>query len=115
VDRQYRHDAAAGKLPLIAPRRFNPKHEAWLPVLHTDRGPWHFTALFSNTAKAHELGRTGDWVVLYFHGDDHRETQRTVVTETHGPLTGRRVIRGHEADCIAHYAVADAVPKARSA
>jgi hypothetical protein len=30
------------------------------------RGAWHFTALFSNTARAHELRRTRDWVVLYF-------------------------------------------------
>jgi len=115
VDRQYRRDAAAGKLPLIAPRRFNPEHKAWLPVLHTERSPWHFTALFSNTARAHELGRTRDWVVLYYHDDDHREAQRTVVTETHGPLTGRRVVRGHEGDCAAYYAAADTAVTARSA
>jgi putative hydrolase len=106
VDRQYRREAAVAKLPLIAPRRFNPEHTAWLPVLHTERGRWHFTALFSNTAKAHELGRTNDWVVIYFHDDDHREAQRTVVTETHGALTGRRVIRGQEADCATYYAAA---------
>lgn len=115
VDRQYRRDAAAGKLPLIAPRRFNPEHKAWLPVLHTERGPWHFTALFSNTAKAHELGRTRDWVVIYYHDDDHREAQRTVVTETHGALTGRRVVRGHEGDCAAYYAAVDTAATARSA
>jgi DNA polymerase/3'-5' exonuclease PolX len=50
VDRKYR--AAADTLPKIAPRRFNPRGEAWLPVLHTRRGDWHFTALFSNTARA---------------------------------------------------------------
>jgi DNA polymerase (family X) len=104
VDRQYRSEAAAGALPTITPRRFNPEREAWLPVLHTERGPWHFTALFSNTARAHQLGRTDDWVVVFFHDDDHREAQRTVVTETHGSLAGVRVVRGEEAACAAHYA-----------
>ena len=103
VDREYRDKAQAGALPTIAPRRFNPGGEAWLPVLHTHREPWHFTALFSNTARAHELGRTRDWVVLYFHDDDHVERQRTVVTETRGSLQGRRVVRGREAECRAWY------------
>jgi hypothetical protein len=103
VDREYRDDARAGRLPTISPRRFNPEQRAWLPVLHTVRGSWHFTALFSNTAKAHELGRTQDWVVLYFHDDDRAENQRTVVTETHGTLVGRRVVRGREVECRAHY------------
>ena len=103
VDREYRDDARAGRLPTIAPRRFNPGQRAWLPVLHTVRGSWHFTALFSNTAKAHDLGRTQDWVVLYFHDDDRAENQRTVVTETHGTLVGRRVVRGREDECRAHY------------
>jgi putative hydrolase len=103
VDREYREKAAAGKLPTIAPRRFNPSGESWLPVLHTVRDGWHFTALYSNTAQAHQLGRTQDWVVLYFYDDEHAEGQHTVVTETHGPLTGHRVVRGREAECRAHY------------
>lgn len=101
VDADYRRRAAAGDLPRIAPRRFNPGGAAWLPILHTDREPWHFTALFSNTARAHELERTGDWVVVYFQGDDHVEGQRTVVTETRGQLQGDRVVRGREAECLA--------------
>jgi DNA polymerase (family 10) len=103
VDREYRRRAADGDLPTIAPRRFNPSGEAWLPVLHTTREPWHFTALFSNTAQAHQLGRTRDWVVLYFYDDEHAEGQHTVVTETHGPLVGQRVVRGREAECRAYY------------
>ncbi len=99
VDREYRQSSAAGKLPKIAPKRFNPEGLEWLPILHTDRGKWHFTALFSNTARAHELGRTDDWVVVYFYDDDHREGQNTIVTETKGPMTGERVIRGREAEC----------------
>jgi hypothetical protein len=104
VDAEYRDKAAKGLLRTIAPKRFNPKGEAWLPVLHVERGGWTMTALFSNTQKAHELGRTRDWVVIYFHTDDGIESQCTVVTETHGPLTGRRVVRGREGDCAAHYA-----------
>lgn len=101
IDREYRAKAAAGRLRRIAPRRFNPSGEAWLPILHTQRGDWHFTALFSNTARAHELGKCDDWVVLYFHTDHGPESQRTVVTETYGPMAGRRVVRGREGDCAA--------------
>jgi DNA polymerase (family X) len=72
VDREYREKAAAGALVNIAPRRFNPSRAAWLPVLHTTRGRRHYTALFSNTALAHRLGRTHDWVVIYWD-DDHAE------------------------------------------
>jgi putative hydrolase len=101
VDAEYRRRAARGDLPRIAPRRFNPAGEAWLPVLHTERGRWRFTALFSNTARAHDLGRTRDWVVVYFQRGSGPEGQRTVVTERHGTLLGRRVVRGREADCAA--------------
>jgi len=96
VDEEYLKSSAAGELPKIAPKRFNPEGIAWLPILHTDRGKWHFTALFSNTARAHQLGRTDDWVVVYFYDDDHREGQNTIVTETKGPKTGERVVRGRE-------------------
>lgn len=103
VDRTYRDRARAGTLRQIAPRRFNPGGEAWLPILHVDRGNWSFTALFSNTARAHDLGRTHDWVVIYFARPEGREQTRTVVTETHGPLEGKRVVRGREAECRQHY------------
>ena len=103
VDREYREKAKAKRLKTIAPKRFNPKGEAWLPILHTGRGKWHFTALFSNTARAHELRKVKDWVVLYFHSDNGGEAQRTVVTETRGPLAGERVVRGRERECDAVY------------
>jgi putative hydrolase len=99
IDSEYREQAAASELPKIAPKRFNPEGKAWLPILHAEREGWHFTALFSNTARAHELGRTDDWVVIYFYDDDHQEGQCTVVTETHGPMEGERVVRGREAEC----------------
>jgi hypothetical protein len=104
VDREYRDKAAAGVLRTIAPKRFNPERRAWLPVLHAQRGPWHFTALYSNTALAHRLDRVRDWVVVYFYDGDHVERQCTVVTEPRGSLAGRRVIRGREGECRAHYA-----------
>ena len=103
VDTEYRKQAEAGHLPTIAPKRFNPGGKAWLPVLHQTLDGWHFTALYSNTARAHELGRTHDWVVVYFYDDHHREGQHTVVTETRGPLVGRRVVRGQEAACREYY------------
>ena len=98
VDREYRERASNGTLPRIAPRRFNPERRAWLPILHTERGDRSYTALFSNTARAHALGRTGDWVVLYTDGGKG-ERPWTVVTETSGPLAGRRVVRGRESEC----------------
>ena len=107
VDREYRDAAADGQLPRIAPRRFNPTGEAWLPILHTERDHWHFTALFSNTFRAHALERTRDWVVVYFHADAHPEGQRTIVTETSGALEGRRVVRGRESECLVSYGIAE--------
>ena len=104
IDLEYRQKAAAGALPMIAPRRMNPEHEAWLPVLHVTHSGWHFTALFSNTPRAHELGRTNDWVVIYFYDDDPEEGRRTVVTETRGALVGQRVVRGREAESRAYWA-----------
>jgi hypothetical protein len=103
VDRQYREQASRGELSVITPKRFNPEGKAWLPVLHTFNQGWHFTALFSNTARAHQLERTRDWVVIYFYNDDHEEGQHTVVTETSGSLKGKRVVRGLEAECHLYY------------
>ena len=96
VDREYREKAVQGALVRIAPRRFNPQRLAWLPILHTTRGSRHYTALFSNTALAHRLGRTNDWVILYWD-DGHHEHQCTVVTRR-GPLGNTRVVRGRELD-----------------
>jgi hypothetical protein len=99
LDLEYRERAARDDLRRIAPRRFNPEHRAWLPVLHVDREGWSLTALFSNTARAHELGRTGDWVVIYYE-QDGVEGQCTVVTERSGPAKGRRVVRGREVESL---------------
>ena len=102
IDDTYRREAQAGRLKTIAPRRFNPDNEAWLPILHTEEGGWEFTVLFSNTARAHELKRIHDWVVLYYNRDGD-EGQATVVTQLGGPLDGLRVVRGRERECRAYY------------
>jgi hypothetical protein len=102
VDAVYRDQASRGALRKIAPRRFNPTGEAWLPVLRTRKGGRRYRALFSNTETAHRAGREHDWVVIYFEKGG-ATGQCTVVTETGGPLEGRRVIRGREAECARHY------------
>jgi putative hydrolase len=115
VDREYRDSVAARRLPTIAPRRFNPEGHRWLPILHTTRNSRHYTALFSNTARAHELGRTTDWVVIYRDRGDS-DGQWTVVTARGGLLRGRRIVRGRERECERHYGVgAPQEQKARTA
>jgi hypothetical protein len=113
VDREYREQAVRGALPTIAPRRFNPTHEAWLPVLHTSRGERHYTALYSNTARAHDLRRTRDWVVLYFDGRG-TERQCTVITSGRGVLRGRRIVAGRERECLQHYGRAKLLDTSRA-
>ena len=101
IDREYRRKAAAGELPLIAPRHFNASGEHWLPVLHATRGSRRYTALFSNTERAHRLGRTHDWVVVYVRSNGDEQRQYTVITATRGVLRGHRVVVGHERECRA--------------
>lgn len=99
VDMEYRKKAANNELKKIAPKRFNPGKVAWLPVLHTEKEDWSFTALYSNTAKAHELDKTHDWVIVFFEKNG-LEGQATIVTETNGSLAGKRVVRGRENECM---------------
>jgi len=109
VDRSYLAAVAAGTLHQITPRRFNPKHAAWLPVMHVEHDGWAFTAMFSNTELAHRLGRTNDWVVIYFHEPHGTEGQATIVTEQRGARRGHRVVRGRERECAE---LVDAEPNA---
>jgi hypothetical protein len=95
IDAEYRTAADLNQLPTIAPIRFNPTRAHWLPVLHTERDGWHFTAMFSNTARAHELGHIDDWVVIHVDGAD--DMNWTVVTERLGRRAGQRVVRGETA------------------
>jgi hypothetical protein len=59
-------------------------------VLRTKRGKRRYTAPFSNTALAHKLGKTHDWVALYYDSGEG-EKQCAVVTAKQGPLAGSRV------------------------
>lgn len=106
LDEEYRRKAAEGTLKLIAPKKFNPDGKAWLPIMSTTREGWRFTVLYSNTQKAHELGKTNDWVVIYFD-DGTGERQCTVVTEYKGISKGKRVVRGREAECAQYYRAAE--------
>jgi hypothetical protein len=102
IDEEYRSKAAAGKLPLAAPKQFNPTGRAWLPVLNTERGGRSYTAHYANTARTHELGRIGDWVIIVCdHKDDFG--QWMVITATRGALRGRRLVMHREAACREHY------------
>ena len=109
VDDEYCREAAAGTLKKIAPRRFNPNREAWLPILHTTRGAHHYTALFSNTARAHQQHKTEDWVVIYYDGRNG-EHQCTIITAQFSHMKGMRIVRGREAECEAHYRAAGKLP-----
>ncbi|MBD3345863.1 MAG: DNA-binding protein [Chitinivibrionales bacterium] len=99
IDREYRQKADEGKLHTIAPRRFNPDHDAWLPIMNTQRDGWKFTAMYSNTHKAHEFGKTHEWVVIYY-SHDSVEDQCTVVSYSRGSMKGKRVIRGREQESL---------------
>lgn len=103
ADAIYRQKAATGSLRVIAPKRHNPEGRAWLPILHLRRGEWHLTLLFSNTARAHEFGKTTDWVVIFFHHANEPEAQCTVVTQHGGALVDKRVVRGREEECAEYY------------
>jgi hypothetical protein len=109
LDERYRRLAKAGKLRRIAPHRFNPDHLAWLPIMVAHRGGWRFDVMFSNTARAHQLDKTHEWVVIHHRPDggpsdpDLGEGQHTVVTEIRGPDAGLRVVRGREGACHDHY------------
>jgi len=109
VDSEYRQKAAAGTLPRIAPRRSNPRGGAWLPILHTQRNHRHYTVLCADT-RAHE-GQAGDQVVVY-RDDAGGRCQWTVATAGPGALSGRRIVRGREAECGALHAAPGAAADA---
>jgi hypothetical protein len=114
LDAEYREKAAAGKLKMVAPKKLNPEGKAWLPVMTVSREGWRFTVAYSNTQRAHELGKTHEWVVIYFNAQGGTEGSCTVVTEHKGMLKGKRVIRGREQDCEQHYAGSPPEPPAGS-
>lgn len=102
LDARYRELASSNRLRKIAPRRFNPTHKAWLPILKCENHGWHFTLMYSNTARSHRLGKTKDWVVAYYERGG-LEGRSTLVTESRGPESGYRVVRGRELSCHRYY------------
>lgn len=102
--RQIRLVVKTGRLPMLERLRGEADPVALLatvPGVGPVLAERHYTALFSNTAQAHRLGRTHDWVVIYWDGDDGRDGQCTVVTDRgRGPLQGLRVVRGREPECL---------------
>ena len=102
IDDEYRLKAENDSLPKVAPSRFNPSKIAWLPILHTHRDDRHYTALFSNTARAHELNTTRDWVVIY-RDDANSHGRWTIITSQFGKLRGCRIVRGREDECKDYY------------
>ncbi len=102
VDAEYRRLAERGKLPKIAPLKFNPAGTAWLPILHTHRDDRHYTALYSNSARAHQLNTIKDWVVIY-RDDPESHARWTVITSQFGKLRGWRIVRGREDECSEYY------------
>jgi DNA polymerase (family X) len=102
IDAEYREKSANDELVRIAPRQFNPTGAEWLPILHTRRNEWHYTAAFSNTAHAHEAGMTHDWVII--HRDAAGQSGHwTVITSKFGELKNRRFVRGCEDECLVFY------------
>ena len=93
VDAEYREQAADGELFTIPPRHFDRDVGTWLPVLHTTRGSWHLTALWSYMPRAYLYGRGDDPVAVYFHCDGRPEGRRTIAGAAH------RIVRGREAEC----------------
>jgi putative hydrolase len=102
VDEKYRSAARKGRLHEVAPHRFNPSHRPWLPILETERDGYRLTVAYSNSPRAHQLGKDRDWVVVHFERDGGQGSN-TVVTEYRGPDAGRRVVRGRERETHEHY------------
>lgn len=102
LDAEYLQQSGKNRLPRAIPRLFNPTGRAWLPILRTTRGSRRYTVRFANTARTHETGHLGDWVIItcdtkQWYG------QWTVITAQHGDLRGRRVVMHREQDCREFY------------
>ena len=108
VDAEYREKAEAGALRFVNPRNTAGEPPPELPILHTRRAEREYTAVYSNTARAHKLGKTREWVIVHCErGPD--DLQYAIVTGREGPLAGRRVVRGREAECRAYYHASEPV------
>ncbi len=104
IDQDYRTQAAADTLRKVAPKQLNRLGLAWLPVMSKQTQGWHFRVAFSNSIRANRLGKINDWVIIHYSpigkSDNRAAGKVTVVTETHGPHEGERVVRGRENECF---------------
>lgn len=80
-------------------------------VLRKSFHGWHFRCLFSQGSLAARLGKSEDWVTIYFN-DGSAYGERTVETAESGPLSGQRVVRGREKECQQYYNEAKAFARA---
>jgi DNA polymerase (family X) len=78
-------------------RRFRRPGQVWVPVLHGQKGRWAYTALYPNAARAHELGKTRDWVVIYY--ESAGAAGQSGGHSGLRALKGRRVVRSREVEC----------------
>ena len=88
---------------VVAADRADHTRGAWLPTWQVAESGWTFTVRFSATRAAQRMGRTHDWVVVEWERGKERD-QATLVTEYRGPLSGRRVVRGRERECLRWWA-----------
>lgn len=105
IDRMYREQAAKGRLVTVAPRRFNPTGEAWLPILRVKRKNRRFCAYYANSVRSHQLDHLHDWVVVHCL-DKEAFGRWTILTSTYGRLRGKRIVRGRESECNEFYGAA---------
>ena len=89
IDGQFREQAG----------RSDPVAGQWTATWRLTKGSWDFVVRFSDSKSARQMGRTRDWVVVEWERGDERD-QATIVSEYRGPLTGRRVVRGRERECL---------------
>ena len=85
---------------MVTPRRFNPDKKPWLPVMKIRKAGWSFNVLYSNTARAHELGKTHDWVVINYERSVRGQIQIRSVHSGHR-ISGsqQRNSRGEKTIC----------------
>ncbi|HTM54358.1 MAG TPA: helix-hairpin-helix domain-containing protein [Pirellulales bacterium] len=102
IDQEYRGKAERDRLPRVAPHRFNPTGAAWLPILQTERRGRRFRAHFTNTARCHALGGLYDWVTIVCESKP-QYGEWTIATARSGPLSGKRIVKGRELECVDSY------------
>ncbi|WDQ14852.1 helix-hairpin-helix domain-containing protein [Rhodopirellula sp. P2] len=100
IDGEYRKRVAEGTLTQI--HLAGQSSSSAIPVWHTEQAGRHYTAMFSNTARAQQQHATQDWVIV-FRDDANAHGRWTIITARFGELSGFRIVLGREQDCVAYY------------